>query len=69
MRTGQIDDVDIVADAGAVGRVVVVAEDAQLGADASGRLGEVRHEVLRRTRGAFADLGRWVRADRVKVAE
>ena len=69
MRTGQIDDVDIVADAGAVGRVIVVAKDTQLGADPGGRLSEVRHEVLRRTRGAFADLGRWVRTDGVKVAE
>ena len=57
MCTSQIDDVDIVSDTGAVGRVVVVAKDTQLGADPGGRLSEVRHEVLRRTRGAFADLG------------
>ena len=29
MGAGQIDDVDVVADAGAVGRRIVVAEDAQ----------------------------------------
>ena len=69
MRPRQVHDVDIVANAGSVRRVVVIAEDAQLGPDPGGRLREVGHEVLRRTCGAFADLGRGVCADGVEVAQ
>ena len=65
----QIDHVDVVAHAGAVPRGVVVAEDADLGAQAGGRLGHERHEVVRHAAGQFADQPAFVRASRIEVAK
>ena len=47
----QVDDVDVVADARAVGGVVVITEDAELLTDASGGLRQIGDEVLRHTIG------------------
>jgi len=46
MGLGQVQHVDIVADAGAVGRGVVRAEDQDLGCPTSGRVHHQRDEVL-----------------------
>ncbi len=69
MGFGQVDDVDIVADAGAVGSVVVVAEYCQLLADSHCRLRDVRDEVVRHSVWQLTDECRGVCADRVEVAE
>ena len=69
MRPRQVDDVDEVADARPVGRVVVVAEDPQLRPDADGGLRDVGHEVVGDARGQLADERRRVRADGVEVAQ
>ena len=66
---GQVVDVDVVADAGSVRSVVIVAEDGQLLAYAGRCLGQVWHEVLRHSVGEFADAGRRVCADGVEVAQ
>lgn len=55
---GQIDDVDVVADAGAVGRRIVVAEDAQAFADPGGGLRHIGDQVLGTPLGRLADQGR-----------
>ena len=66
---GQIDDVDVVADAGAVGRRIVVAEDAQAFADPGGGLRHIGDQVLGYAARKLADQGRGMRADRVEVAQ
>ena len=55
---GEVDDVDVVAHAGAVGRVVVVAEDLQPRALADRDLGDVGHQVVRRAARVLADASR-----------
>ena len=55
MALGEIDHVDIVAHAGAVGRVVVVAEDLQPRALADRDLRHVRHQVVRDAARILAD--------------
>ena len=66
---GQVDDVDVVTQAGAVGRVVVVAEDRKAFAQSGGRLGDVGHQILRHAARQFADERRGVGADGVEVAQ
>mmetsp|Transcript_26001 Transcript_26001/g.65335 ORF Transcript_26001/g.65335 Transcript_26001/m.65335 type:complete len:243 (-) Transcript_26001:47-775(-) len=60
---------DVVAYAGAVRGVVVVAKDVQLGALADGHLQNVRCEVIGDALGVFADQAAFVRADGVEVAQ
>ena len=69
MGLGKVYDIDVVADAGTVGGVVVVTEYAQFLADADCGLGEVRDEVLRNTVGELADFSRRVCPDGVEVTE
>ena len=57
MSLRQIDDVDIVAQAGSVGRVVVVAEHGKALLLPYGRLGDERHEVVGHSAGKLADQG------------
>ena len=66
---GEVADVDVVADAGAVGGVVVVAEDAQLGAFADGHLGDVGHQVVGDAVGVLPYPAAGVRADGVEVSQ
>ena len=68
MRFGEVNNIDIVADAGTVGRVVVVAEHGELLADAGSGLCEVWHQVLGHSEGQLADASRRVGADRVEIA-
>lgn len=51
----KINHIDIVADAGAIGGVVVVAKDAQLLTQACSGLGNKRQEVVGHAVGQFAD--------------
>ena len=66
---GQVHDINIIPDACAVGRVVVIAEDAELRANADSRLCEVGYEVGRYAVGHFADDSRRMSADRIKVSQ
>ena len=69
MALGQIDDVDIIAHAGTVRGVVVVAEDGQPFAAADGDLRDVGHQIVGNAVRVFSDQAGFVRADGVKVAE
>ena len=69
VTTSQIHHVDVVADAGAIGRGIVVAEHAQLLAAADGHLRDVGHEVVGDTLGIFADLAADVCAHGIEVAQ
>jgi hypothetical protein len=55
MAGGEVADVDEVADAGAVGGGIVVAEDVQAGEAAHGDLRHIGNEVVRNPLGIFAD--------------
>ncbi|ABA48535.1 hypothetical protein BURPS1710b_3148 [Burkholderia pseudomallei 1710b] len=65
----EIDDVDVIAHAGAVGRRVVAAEHAQLLELAHRDLRDVRHQVVRNAGRVLADEAAFVRADRIEVAQ
>ena len=69
VAAGEIDDVDIVAHAGAVGGVIIVAEDAQLGTFAHGDLGNVGHEVVGDAVGVLSYRAALVRTHGVEIAE
>lgn len=66
---GEVNNVDEVADAGAVGCGIVVAEHAEFLADAHGCLGDVRDEILGHAVGELADFGRGMCTYGVEVAE
>ena len=55
MCFGEVDDVDVVAEAGAVGRIIVIAETAQTLSDAGGGLCHIREEVVGHAAGRLAD--------------
>ena len=69
MAAGQIDDVDVVAHAGAVRGGVVVAEDVHLFQLAHGHLGDVGHQVVGDAVGVLADEAGLVGTDGVEVAQ
>ena len=69
MGLGQVYYIYVIADAGAVGRVVVVAEHLELLAYADGCLRNVGNEVHRHSGGHLADDGRRMRAYGIEVAE
>ena len=65
----QVDYIDIVADAGPVGSIVIVAEYAQFLTDTHRSLSQIRDQVLRNTVRQFADLCSRMSTDRVEVAQ
>lgn len=69
MALSEVEDVDVVADGGAVVRGVVVAEDEQLLALAGGDLRQQREQVVGHARGVFAHDAARVRPGRVEVSE
>ena len=66
---GQVDDVNIVADAGAVGGVVIVTENAEILKFAYGNLADIGHQIVRKSFGILPYLAAFVSADGVKVTE
>ena len=69
MGLGQIHYIDIVADTGTVGSVIVVAEDGELLAYTDSGLSDKGDEVVGHTIGQLADESRWVGTDRIEVAQ
>src|SRR3954471_7201559 len=69
MAAREIHDVDVVAHAGAVGRRIIVAPDAQRGLLADRDLRDVREEIVRNAARVLADRSRGMRADRIEVAQ
>ena len=65
----KVDDVDVIAHAGAVVCRVVVAEDRQALELADSDLRDVRHEVVRDSTGIFTNFAGLMRADRVEITE
>ena len=65
----EIHDVNIIAHAGAVRRIIVVAKDAQAFQPADGRLRNVGHEVVRHAARISPMRAARVRTDGVKVAQ
>ena len=69
MARGEVAHVDIIADAGAVGRVVIIAEDHELLAPPHRHLGDEGDEVVGDAAWVLADLARDMGADGVEIAE
>lgn len=69
MAASEVDDMDVVADAGAVVCGVVVTEDSQLWTLADGDLRDVWHKVVGYAVWVFAHEAAGVRSDRVEVAQ
>ena len=65
----QVDNIDVVADAGTVRRVIVVTEYTQLFADTHSSLCQIRDQVLRNAVRQFADLCCRMCSDRVEVTQ
>src|SRR6185312_11457082 len=65
----EIDDVNVVAHPGAVGRRVIASPDAQGGQAADRDLRDVREEVVRNSVRVLAQTPRGVRPRRVEVAQ
>ena len=68
MALGQIDHMDVVTHAGAVGRVVIVAVHLDFLQLADRDLGHIRGEIRRNTLRVFAQQTGFMRADGVEVA-
>ena len=69
MPQRQIDDVDVIAQPGAVVRGVVAAPNVQALALAAGDLRHIRQQIARHALGVFANVAAGVRADWVEVAQ
>ena len=69
MTAGQVDDMDVVADAGSVMGGVVVAENTELGTLADGDLCDVWHEVVGDAVGVFSHEAAGVGSDGVEIAK
>ncbi|KAG1248726.1 hypothetical protein G6F65_019463 [Rhizopus arrhizus] len=69
MALRQVHDVQIVAHARAVGRVVIVSEHAQERLPAHRHLGDEGKQVVGQVAGAFTDQPAGVRADGIEIAQ
>ena len=69
MRLGQIHHIDIVADTGAVRRVVIVAEDPQFRSQACSRLRHKGQQILRYAVGQLAYFRRRMGADGIEIPQ
>ena len=69
MAERQVDNVDVVPHAGAVGRVIVVAVDINMVELADCDLSNIGHEICGDAFGVLADPAALVRADGVEVAQ
>ena len=66
---GKIHNIDIIADTGAIRRVIVIAEHFEFRTNTGCCLSDIRQQVLRDAVGQFADKGRRVRAYRIEIAQ
>ena len=69
MSLGQVGDVDVITDGGAVFRGVIVAEDGEVGPTADSDLCEVREEIVGDAKGIFAEGTAGMGAGGIEIAE
>ena len=69
MAFGQVDDVDVISDAGSIDGLVIVSEDTEEWELANRNLSDVWHEVVWKAVWIFAKKARWVATDWVEVSE
>ena len=69
MPFGQVDDMHIIAHAGAVGGIVIVAEHRQFGQPARGDATDEGHQIIGDAVRILADQRAVVRTDRVEISQ
>src|SRR5271165_345588 len=69
MSRGQIRDMDIVSDTGAIRCVVIAAKNVEAFAPSNRNLGNERNEIVRNALGIFADQAALMGADRIEVTK
>ena len=69
MTLDEIHDVDVVANAGAVGRRIIAAENVQALASAVGDLRHIRQEIIRHAIRRLADQSAFMGANRVEITQ
>ncbi|AEM40253.1 hypothetical protein KVU_0414 [Ketogulonicigenium vulgare WSH-001] len=69
MGVGQIDDMDVIAHASAIGRVIIIAKHRQLFTAARGHLCQERHQIVRNADRVLANRATRVGADGVEIAQ
>src|SRR5690554_7329407 len=69
MCFSQIDYIDEIANTRAVRCIVIIPEDTHLLTDTHSCLCDVGYQILRYTQWQFSNLGRWMCADRIKIAK
>jgi len=69
MSPGQVNNIDIVTDAGAIGSIIVIAKNAKVLPEPDDSLSNIGDKVERCPRGQFTNQGRRMRSDWIKVPE
>src|ERR1700751_2029546 len=69
MSGRQVHDVDIIPDAGAIGRIVIISKNIHALAPSNGNLGNERKQIVRNAVGIFADQAALMSADRIEVTK
>ena len=69
MAFGQVDDVDVISDAGSINGLVIVSEDTEEWEFADRNLSDIWHEVIRQAIRIFAKKSGWVASDWVEVSK
>ena len=69
MTERKVNNMDIISDAGAVGRVVIVAENIKMVKFADCNLCDIRHKVVRDSVRVLAHCAAFVRTDWVEIAQ
>ena len=69
MSLGEVNYIDVVADAGSIRSIIIVTEDGELLADTHSSLSYVRNQVVWHTVWQLTDFCRWMSTDWVEVSQ
>ena len=69
MALGQIHHMDIIPDTGAIGGIVIVAENAEFLPAAHSHLGDKGHQIIGNTPGIFTDAAAFMGADGIEIPQ
>ena len=69
MAESKVNNMNIIAHAGSVRCVVIIAENIEIFALSDCHLSDIRHKVVRNTVGVFADNAAFMRSDRIEISQ